>query len=286
MELSEITSDPDRVRAEVESVYRDIYSEGDDGMIAKAFDSVTECFRGHFEGYQAIDAKYHDFEHTMQGTLCLAYILQGRHRSRAEPAVDSRFFELILLAILLHDSGYLKTNGDNEGTGAKYTLIHVRRSAEFARWFMKAKGFGDQSIKAVQNMIACTGVNARLDGIPFRNELERTGGHCLATADLLGQMAAEDYVQKLPVLYSEFREAAHYSKSEDSQLHRFQSANDLMVKTPEFWEFYVKPKIEIDFMAEHRHLNFLPSSKNVNYIQKIERNIDRLKARLRNEGLL
>jgi len=40
----------------------------------------------------------------------------------------------------------------------------------------------------------------------FRTELEKLVGFALATADLLGQMAAPDYVDKLPILYLEFAE--------------------------------------------------------------------------------
>ena len=57
-------------------------------------------------------------------------------------------------------------------------------------------------------MIRCTGVNAALSVIPFQSEMEKVAGFALGTADLLGQMAAEDYVDKLPILYAEFAEAA------------------------------------------------------------------------------
>ena len=57
-------------------------------------------------------------------------------------------------------------------------------------------------------MIFCTGINAALDKIPFQSEAEKIVGFALGTADLLGQMAADDYVEKLPVLYAEFAEAA------------------------------------------------------------------------------
>ncbi len=71
--------------------------------------------------------------------------------------------------------------------------------------------------------------------------MERIVGFALGTADLLGQMAAPDYVDKLPVLYSEFAEAARYSA--DGKMKAggfFTSADDLMQKTPLFWENYVR----------------------------------------------
>jgi hypothetical protein len=42
---------------------------------------------------------------------------------------------------------YLKKKGDAQGTGAKYTVIHVRRSAEFAAELLGKKGFTPADIK-------------------------------------------------------------------------------------------------------------------------------------------
>src|SRR6185437_3386983 len=135
-----------------------------------------------------------------------------RHRAKAKPLLTQRMFELGLLAILMHDTGYLKQRGDTEGTGAKYTVTHVDRSADFAAQLLADKKFSKADIQAVQNMIHCTGVDAALSVIPFQSEEEKIAGFALGTADLLGQMAAEDYVEKLPVLYSEFAEATQFSR--------------------------------------------------------------------------
>ncbi|HXE41794.1 MAG TPA: hypothetical protein VN516_02125, partial [Candidatus Baltobacteraceae bacterium] len=43
-----------------------------------------------------------------------------------------------------------------------------------------------------------------------------------------GQMAAEDYVEKLPILYSEFAEATQFSKDKPHLVAMFSSASDLM----------------------------------------------------------
>src|SRR5205823_3195731 len=134
------------------------------------------------------------------------------------------------------------------------------------------KGFGDSEIKAVQNMIHCTGVDAALSIIPFQSELERIAGFALGTADLLGQMAANDYVDKLPILYSEFAEAARYTKERTNFIGLFSSAADLMKKTPGFWDKYVMLKLERDFGGLYRFLNDpYPSGRN-EYLDRIEAN--------------
>src|ERR1043165_2090040 len=202
---------PPEVEEQVKSIYQDVYPEGHPSFVGLAFDWASQCFNGRYADYQAIDALYHDFEHTLQGTLCLARLLHGRHEAKALPVLSQKGFELGLLAILFHDTGYLKERGDTEGTGAKFTLIHVDRSAQFAREFLSDKGYAEGDIKAIQNMIACTGVNVNLGAIAFASELERNVGFALGTADLLGQMAAHDYIDKLPILYSEFAESARYN---------------------------------------------------------------------------
>ena len=274
------TKDPTAVEVEVQAAFRTMFPDADPMFVPRVFGWAIECFTGNYHGYRAVDARYHDFEHTLQGTLCLARLLRGRHLAGAEPPLTLQMLQLGLLAILLHDTGYLKKRADTQGTGAKYTVTHVRRSADFAAELLKEKGFDANSIKAVQNMILCTGVNATLSVIPFQSESERVLGLALGTADLLGQMAAEDYVDKLPILYTEFAEAAAYTKDRTHFIAMFSSAEDLMRKTPAFWEKFVRLKLDRDFGGLHRFLNDpYPSGPN-SYFERIEANIERLRLRV------
>lgn len=275
-----VTKDPTAVEVEVQAAYHDIFPNADPLFVPRVFGWAIECFTGNYKDYQAVDARYHDFEHTLQGTLCMARLLRGRHLAGAEPKVTERMFQLGVLAILLHDTGYLKKRGDNEGTGAKYTVIHVGRSADFAGELLAEKGFNESEIKAVQNMIRCTGVDAALSTIPFQNELEKMMGFALGTADLLGQMAAEDYVDKLPILYSEFAEAAAHAKDKSHFIAMFSGAQDLIQRTPGFWEKYVQPKLQRDFGDTYRFLNVpYPNGRNY-YLDRIEANMERIRERV------
>ena len=180
-------------------------------------------------------------------------------------------FELGLLAILLHDTGYLKVRGDNEGTGAKYTLIHVSRSANFAQQILAEKGFTTEDAGIVMRMIRCTGVNVKIEAIPFQGEVERIVSFCIGSADLLGQMAVGDYVDKLPILFDEFAESARYSGTKTM----FESAEHLLKATPMFWEKYVRPKLEKDFQGVHRFLNDPYPDGPSTYLAHVEANVER-----------
>jgi hypothetical protein len=280
-----VTNDPTAVEAEVQSAFLTMFPHGDKLFIPEAFGWGTDCFTGNYAESLPVDAQYHDFEHTLQGTLCFARLMRGRHVSATTPAMSPRIFQLGVLAILLHDSGYLKKRGDDAGTGAKYTVTHVERSIELATQLLTEKRrFLPEEIKSVRHMIRCTGVNALLDQIPFQGELEKIVGFALGTADLLGQMAAEDYIEKLPVLYAEFAEAALYSREKMNLISMFSSADDLMQKTPVFWEKYVQPKLNRDFGCMYRFLNDpFPVGQNY-YLTQIEANMERLRQKLAGTG--
>ena len=279
-----VTSDPAAVEVEVQAAHQAMFPGDDVSFVSRAFGWATACFTGNYEGYQKVDAPYHDLEHTLQGTLCMARLLRGRHLAGAQPRLTPSLFKLGLLGILLHDTGYLKKLDDRKGTGAKYTVTHVDRSAEFAAELLGKKGFNAREIQAVQNMIHCTGLDETLNGIPFQSELEKTVGFALGTADLLGQMAAADYVDKLPILYAEFAEAAEYSKKETHFVATYSGSTDLMRKTPDFWKTFVRPKLDREFGRLYRFLNDpYPDGPN-DYIDRIEASMDRLRKRLESAG--
>lgn len=261
---------------EVTEGFLALFPDSDPAFIHRAFQLARDCFEGRYPGYQPIDAVYHDFEHTLQGTLCLFRLLSGRARAKAAPPLTPRWFELTLVAILFHDSGYLKKSSEREGTGARFTWNHVTRSESFVATVLAKLGYPADDIQAVQHMIRCTELNIDLGQIPFGSELEKQLGFALATADLLAQMAADDYVEKLPALFAELEESYRFQPATANTGNRFTSAQDLRDKTPGFWNFYVLPKINQDFLGVYRYLNRpLPDGPNV-LLDSIQANLARV----------
>jgi hypothetical protein len=278
------TRQPGLVEAEIRAAYLAMFPDADPNYVRTIFLWAIACFEGRYLDYQPIDAHYHDLEHTLQGALCMSRLLWNRHDTNAEPRLTRRLFELGMLAILMHDTGYLKKKWDTGGTGAKYTLTHVDRSIQFAGELMHGHDYPVEDILAVQNMIRCTGVNVKLDTIQFQDDLERIVGFALGTSDLLGQMAASDYVDKLPILYSEFAEAARYNEGKMKAGGFFASADDLMQKTPLFWEKYVRQKISREFVGLFQFLSVpYPDGPNP-YLERIDANIARLRRQLGAQG--
>jgi hypothetical protein len=278
MPLHVDTRDAVAVRQCVAQNYWAMFPAGDQTFVPQTFRWATDCFEGRHPEYQAIDARYHDFEHTLQGTLCFSTLLRRRAEAQAEPLLSEETFQLGLLAILFHDTGYLKVREDHEGTGAKYTATHVNRSCDFAERLLLAKGFTIRQVHGVQSMIRCTGLGVNLKALSFHSDEERVAGFALGTADLLGQMAAHDYVDKLPVLWEEFAESAEYNAGRGGPPLLFSSPAELMRKTPGFWKGYVLPKVENDFQGLYRYLAMADGHND--YLEAIEANLNRLTQRL------
>lgn len=251
-----------------------MYENADPAFVGWACGWFKDMFCGQYKDYLPIDVPYHDREHTMQGLLCMVRLLRGRHRAGAEPLIPRKTFELGILAILLHDTGYLKHRSDTSGTGAKYTLIHVTRSCEFAKSFLEEQGYEAGDITAVQNMIQCTSVNLSIADIAFSTPVEHVSGCALATADLLGQMSADDYVERLPQLYMEFKESYEHFGQRASGLY-YTGPDELIANTPEFWHSYVKPKLAESCDSLYRFLTD-PYPDGVNeYLKRVTANVEK-----------
>lgn len=250
------------------------FPAADTRVIDRLFADIEDIFEGRYLDYEPLDMRYHDFEHTLQAALCLVRLLDGRQCAKATPVLGPREFELAIAAVLLHDTGYLKLRSDCEGTGGKYTLVHVIRSCAFAASYLPTAGFTAPEIDAVVIAIRCTGPRSNVLELHLAGQIEHLLGCALATADYLGQMAAPDYVDELPFLFAEFEEADDFCHTpRDRRL--FASSHDLVAKTPAFWEKVVLPKITQDFGAVHRFLaDPCPDGPNP-YILAVERNIAR-----------
>lgn len=245
-------------------------------FIDRVVDRVGDLFAGRYPGYQASDTAYHDFTHTCEATVAAVRILDGHLRSGTPPALSHRDFELMVVASLLHDSGFIKEDGDDEGTGAKYTVTHVQRSGQFTAKFLKEFDVTADEIRLVQLAIECTGVMVDVDSLPFKDGRERFMGSVVGSGDMLGQMAAPDYPEKLDGLYREFAEAAHYPGAQGSGINTYESAGDLMKRTRSFYEEHVRGMLDSQWGGVHQVLtHHFPEGQN-EYFQSIDTNLERI----------
>jgi hypothetical protein len=204
----------------------------------------------------------------------------GTFEAGSLPTLTHRDLELMVVASFLHDSGFIKEIGDDEGTGAKYTLTHVTRSGAFAAKFLDEFDVTPDEVRLVQLAIECTGIQVDVDGLPFNDDRERFIGCVVGTGDMLGQMAAPDYPEKLDRLYREFAEAATYPEASGTGIETYTSVKDLMARTRGFYKHYVQLMLETQWGGVYQALEHHPEGDENDYFQSIDANLDRIEQML------
>lgn len=276
------TKNPAAVVEAVKEAFAGINAQSSYPMLDRLFEDVRGMFSGEYAGYQRIDMHYHDYEHTLQATLCMVHILAGRSRTPDKPVLTQRDWELAVMAALLHDTGYLKKNEDLGGSGARYTFVHERRSCDFARDYLPRMGATATEIEDICSAIICTGPRNKISQISFRCEEARHFAFILVTADYLAQMSAPDYVDKLRALYREFQEAFDFEQV-PGEKRPYHSLREMMQMTPAFWTNYVRPMLDFEAGGVHRYLT--TAGQTNPYLQAVEDNIIEVRRRLQ-EGLV
>lgn len=277
--LSEIDfADTLHVRDLVGARHEHLFGTRDDGYVDEYMDVVEELFGGHHPDYQANDTAYHDITHTLQATLCLVELIYQRHRSNATPRVSAADFRRAVVAALLHDVGYLKTVGDTQGSGAKYTHLHEQRSCDFARLLLRRRGWPEDDIRFVESLIGSTGPRVDLTQIGYRSDTERLLGQAVCTADYIGQMSDPNYPDRLEILFDEFAESYRYQQIPHAEWP-FKSYEALLRSTPDFWNTFVKHKLDVECSGLWKHFEHPTAGANP-YIESVERNLATIRERI------
>ena len=267
------------VRELIKDRFQNLFGQQDEEYFDVYMDGIEDMFTGHHPEFQAMDTAYHDISHTLQATLCVVELLHNRHFTDAMPKISEGDFKRAVVAALFHDMGYLKRVGDNEGSGAKYTHIHEKRSCEIARAYLLQHGWSTDHTKFVENLISATGPSADLTKLEFRSDIERLLGQAVCTADYVGQMSDPNYPDKLPVLFKEFEESYRYQQIPKSEWP-FTSYEELLKSTPNFWTIFVQKKFEVECDGLVRYFKHPVSGRN-SHLESIERNLTTIKQRIK-----
>ena len=281
--------DPEKLLAELRRVAHLAAPDFDWPAFHKVYKDVMALFSGDFPGFRSCNTPYHDLAHTLDVVLATARLLHGVSIEHHLIPLDSRYVLLCLIAALMHDTGYIQETHDTEGTGAKHTRIHVERSADFARTYLLNAGFSEADAEKCAAMILCTELSSCPSSIAFQDAETRVAGKILGTADLLGQMASRNYLEKLVLLYRELVEG---------EVDEFSSELDLLEKTKGFYEF-IRNRMECHLdglctaMRSHfrerfaldRDLYAEYAEKNVRYLSDLlSKNGDAYRSELRRAG--
>lgn len=222
-------NDPAAIAAEVERLFVLWYPPAFYQAVRLATTDVIDLFAGRFPGYRGFDTDYHDIHHTTSVLLTSARLLDGRALERGpyppEVARD------LLVAALCHDTGYIRTTEEEGGTGARFTSVHVARSAQFSRRYASRFGLDEAASARIARMVYATGLKGEYGEQEWAGSDEQEAGAALGSADLVGQMSDRAYLEKLLFLYYEFKEAGFPG---------YDTEFDILRKTLGFYEITIK----------------------------------------------
>lgn len=257
------TRDSAEVEAQVATIVHAFAPGHELSRLGAAFRLLDRAFAGDLPGYQKLKTLYHNRGHTNEVVLCAARLLHGLHL--AGQGLDGDYLDAALIGALLHDVGYLMTDAEASGTGAQFTDTHVLRGVEFARRHLV--DLPPPVLEATIKVILLTDHRQHPDWVKFDNRQQQRAAFATATADLVGQMANREYLERVLLLYFEFEEA---------QMGGFADIHELLEKTG---DFYRRTKTRLDHDLEGlspllaRHFGHQKDSDRNFYTESIERNL-------------
>ena len=241
--------------------------------IELAFARIEAAFEGRLPGYQHLQAPYHNRCHTLEVSVCTARLLHGLHVSGT--AISSHVVDASVIAALFHDSGYLKTVSETGGSGAQFTIEHVTRSVHFAR--QSLSGLDADLQQSIFEAIQATDHRMPRSSWVCSSPESELAACVTATADMVGQMASREYLERLLFLFFEFREAG---------VGGFRDLHELLEKTMSFYQDTRKrlfDQLEGTVNALERHFEVVLGQKRNHYLELVDRNIDYLQSILQED---
>jgi len=279
------TTDPETVALEVIRLSRELFPQAPAPALERAFSDAARMYRGEHRDYLPCDTEYHDIQHVLDVTLAMARLMDGYQRGgrNGYPALTKELYLVGVLGALFHDFGYLRRRNDHKHrNGAEYTLVHVSRGASFLREYARELGLEERLASAASRIVHFTGYERPVESIRVRDAALRRVGYMLGTADIIAQMADRCYLEKCrDRLFPEFVLG---------RVPHFVSAEDLVMKTPRFYEGACKRLDEklgrsYDYAARHfggPNLYVDEMRKNIEYAHTVAQPLD-VKERLRRQ---
>ncbi len=269
-------------------IFHSCYLSADDSLVRQAFEDFENLFEGYYQGFKACDTFYHDKQHSLDMTLALTRLIDGHERqSDRHHTFGSRLTTLGIITALFHDSGYIRKVDDHQSTnGAQYTSIHVSRSATFLRNYLHQAGLPEYA-EIATNMVHYTGYEVPPEKIQLADEKLHLLGYMLGTADLIAQMSDRCYLEKCrDRLFPEFVLGGMASDSAENKnpYVLFHSANDLLSKTPGFYNSEVKNRLNGLFRQVYKYAEAHFGGNNL-YLDYLQQNIAHVQDLVENNEL-
>lgn len=275
-------ADPRSVLSTIEDIFNGRFGKAwPQAALARAIDDVARAYGGRFPGLLACDTPYHDLRHTLDTALVMARMLDGHEASRQRPgpALGAELCMVGVLLALFHDIGFLRREGEEALAGAQLVRIHEGRSIEFAVAFFERAGL--QQHQPMAQLILATAFRESLDTLFAAHNSTEVALACMtASADVLSQLSDRFYLERCrDFLYQEFVLGGmdRITNSDGVESLLYQSAEDLLRKTPWFFESVIMKRLEHDLRGTYRYLDDHFGGQNP-YVRSMFANIEFLKS--------
>jgi len=269
------TTDAAAVSSEVQRIYLELYQDPIPEVLTQAFGDLIRLYKGKYPGYVSCETSYHDTQHVLDVTLAMARLMDGYERtSHGTEQFGERLFRLGIITALFHDCGYIRHKKDTRHhNGAEYTLCHVTRSGMFLKEYLPKVGMPDLASVAAE-LVQFTGYEIPVQQIKVPSLIFRLLGNLLGSADIIAQMADRCYLEKCHErLYPEFvlGGIARRRNGDGSVEVVFESADDLVIKTPDFHRVANK-RMDESLGGAHRYVQRHFGGQHL-YLEEMDRNL-------------
>ena len=249
-------------------------------FLRRAFDDIEAIFWGEYPGYLPCDTPYHDLRHSLDTALLVARMIDGYQATveNSPGALSAREAELAVFLALYHDIGFLRRSDEGDISGATLVRTHETRSVAFARHYLTASPLEDYAESA--ELIHVTNfARATTDVLHGHREQQAAIAKLIGSADLISQISDRCYLERArDFLYREFW-LAGMDRTRDAsgqEVLLYQNGEDLLAKTPGFFDHVVKKRLEEDFGGIYRLLKNHFGGTNP-YLESISANLDYLR---------
>jgi hypothetical protein len=260
------------------------YAGFDEALVRQGFIDIEDAFWGRRPGLLPCDTPYHDLRHSLGTALLMARLVDGFETSHGAdvPALGRDEGTLAILLALFHDVGFLRRDSEAHINGACLIHDHEQRSVDFMRAYL-AQGsfarFADQA-ELIHATNFALPIADTLSGLP--RELFVIG-QMLGTADLVSQIGGRYYLERCRYfLFQEFVAAGvdRTVSPSGETLVLYATPEDLLRKTPGFYEHLVKRRLDDDFEKVYRYIapHFNGDDP---YARAMQRNLDHLNDMIR-----
>jgi len=242
-------------------------------LIHAIYNDFDALYHGRFPGFQCCDTAYHDVQHVLDVSLAMVRLMDAYESTRSEEQrLGPELAVLGLIVALFHDSGYI-LHENEQGNGAIYTKTHVSRSANFLKGYLPSIGHAHHGALA-EKLVHFTGYEIEPESIDLSCPRHRALGSLLGTADVIAQMADFAYLEKCrDRLYPEFELGGLTKevKPDGTVNIIYASAEDLLVKTPDFIKYTITHRLEKHFNSYYHLAEVFFDGENL-YMQALDNN--------------